>query len=148
VKGQGVLAALFLLLAVLLMLFAPASAVEETLGDPGPALLPRLCGAGMLLLAFLLFFQSRGAAEEAPVATERRPVIIASTLAVPAFFLAFQWLGFTLSVALYLFFATSVLGQRSRAALLRYSLVAVAFSLLSSLLFGQLLDIPLPGLYP
>jgi len=139
---------LFLVLACVLVFAAPEAVHTDALGDPGPTLLPRVVGVCMGVLAVLLFLQDGGDAETPDAVTEKPSVIVPSLLAIPVFYLLFQLFGYTISVGLYLFAAFILLGAHDRAAVLRYVLVAAAFSLATGMVFVRLLDLPLPGVLP
>jgi len=145
VNGNRVLAVLFLLLALVLSFATPEAAEPDALGDPGPALLPRLVGLLTGILAVILFFQRQPLREEPQSDTGSPAVIALSLAAIPAFYLAFEYLGYTVAVAGYLFAAFCLLGLGTPAARFRYLLAAAAFSLVSGLVFSRLLDLPLPG---
>jgi len=146
--GVRILAGILLLMAGILVFTAPALQLEDSLGDPGPALLPRIAGICMAALSLILFLQTPQQPEDADEALEKRPVIVLSLLAIPLYYLAFQWLGYTLATALYLFAAFCLLGGRQPTLRFRYGLVAAAFSLASGLIFARLLNLPLPGVLP
>ena len=140
--------AVFFALACVLTFAAPEAMHIDALGDPGPALLPRIVGVCMGVLAVLLFLQNP---QQQAFAAEdiESPVIIAlSLLAIPVFFALFQTLGYTIAVGLYLAVACYLLGLHNREAMFRYVLVAVAFSLTTGMVFARLLDLPLPGVLP
>jgi hypothetical protein len=139
---------LFLVLACVLVFAAPEAAHTDALGDPGPTLLPRVVGVCMGLLAVLLFLQDGGGTETRDEVTEKPSVIVPSLLAIPVFYLLFQFLGYTFAVGLYLLAAFYLLGAHHRAAVLRYLLAAAAFSLATGMVFVRLLDLPLPGVLP
>lgn len=121
----------------------------------GPALFPRILGAGMILCALLIMYRARqrrqeGASEPA-IAVDpvfRDPVRLVSFLAVPAaiglYLLLVDWLGFVptcfgILAALMLWF-----GVRHMTALV----VAVVMTGLLNWFFGTLMRVPLPrGLF-
>lgn len=147
--GLRVTAGVLLGLGCLLIVGVRPSVESGTLGDPGPNLLPRIVGLAMGVMAVLLFFQAEEPSPRAANPREQGPLTIAlSMAAVPAFYLMFQYLGYTLSVGLYLLAAFCLLGERTGAARFRYLLAATAISLTSGLLFARLLDLPLPGVLP
>lgn len=146
--GVRFTAVLFFTLACVLVIGTPATTGFETLGDPGPALLPRIVGAGTGLLAVILFPKREQPTLDTAGTTESRRIIALSLLAIPAFYLAFQLIGYTIAAALYLFTSFCILGAGNRAAYLRYALAAAAFSLASGTIFTRLLDLPLPGVLP
>jgi len=135
-------------LACVLVFTAPEAAQSDALGDPGPALLPRVVGVCMGLLAVLLFLQNGHEPLAEAAGIEEPSVIVLSLLAIPVFYLIFQCLGYTIAVGLYLWGAFCLLGAHKREAVLRYVLVATAFSLTTGMVFERLLDLPLPGVLP
>ena len=143
-----VMAVMFFGLACILIFATPDTRGFDTLGDPGPGLLPRITGLCMALLAMLLFLQEPERQEHAEADLEKPLVAALSVSAIPAFYLAFALLGYTLAVGLYLVAAFCLLGSRSPGAWTRYVLAAAAFSLTSGMAFTRLLDLPLPGVYP
>lgn len=146
--GTRLVPVIFFALACVLTFAAPEAVHSDALGDPGPALLPRIVGVCMGLLAVLLFLQDPGEAASDREPIENPLIISLSLLAFPAFYLMFQTLGYTIAVALYLAVAFYLLGLHNRDAIFRYLLVAVAFSLSSGMVFARLLDLPLPGVLP
>ena len=140
--------ALFLALACVLVFAAPEAVQNDALGDPGPALLPRVVGVCMGLLAILLLLQDRPAQTATDTENEKPAIIVLSLLAIPLFYLMFQFLGYTIAVGLYLALAFYLLGVHNRESVLRYVLVAAAFSLTTGMVFVRLLDLPLPGVMP
>ncbi len=147
-SGTRTIAVFFFMLALLLVLKSPSTVTEDSLGDPGAGLLPRLVGLATAFLAVWLFFTPRVPVVKIAESRERGLIILLSLAAIPVFYLLFQFLGYTLAVMFYLFFAFIVLGQRSPASGLRYALAAIAFSLVSGLLFGRILELPIPGVFP
>jgi hypothetical protein len=147
-SGTRTLAAAFFALAVLLVLQAPTSVIEDSLGDPGPGLLPRAVGLVTAFLAAWLFFVTRTQAEKVAENRERPVIVLLSLAAIPVFYLLFEYLGYTLAVMFYLFTAFIILGQRNAASCLRYALAAIAFSLVTGLLFSRILELPIPGVFP
>lgn len=147
-NGARLTGVLFLALACVLVFTAPEAAHTDALGDPGPALLPRAVGVCMGLLAILLFLQNRQELDATDTDNEKPGVITLALLAIPVFYLMFQFLGYTIAVALYLAAAFYLLGVHDRASVLRYVLAAVAFSLTTGMVFVRLLDLPLPGVLP
>jgi len=148
VSSNRVAAGLFLALSCVLIVAAPTVVSTETLGDPGPALMPRIVGIGTAVLAIILFFQTPETPESADGALENPATVGLSLLAIPGFYLLFQSFGYTLAVAFYLVTAFCILGNRDSASRLRYALAATAFSLASGMIFSRLLDLPLPGVVP
>ena len=146
--GIRILAAFLLALAIVLMFSTPGLPIEDALGDPGPAFLPRIVGACMAVLTLPLLLQVADPPEDSGQAMESRRVITLALLAVPLYYLAFQWLGYTLATAFYLFAAFSLLGPAGILLKVRFGLAAVAFSLVSGLVLARLLNLPLPGVLP
>ena len=146
--GVKIMAVLFFGLACILVIGAPEAVIGRDLGDPGPALLPRVAGYCMGLLAVVLLIQKPAPLEPGDSAIERPMLIGLSLIAVPLFYLMFQHLGYTIAAGLYLFAAFYILGNHNSAALVRYALAATAFSLASGLILSRLLDLPLPGVIP
>lgn len=134
--------------ACVLMFGSPATLSSDTLGDPGPNLLPRVVGLCAALLSVLLFFEKTQQRAPSDAVLERPLTIALSLLAIPAFYLLFEYLGYTVAVTLYLLAAFSLLGPGTLGTHFRYALSAAAFSLTSGLLFARLLDLPLPGVLP
>jgi len=147
-NGARLTGVLFLVLACVLVFTAPEAVHTDALGDPGPSLLPRAVGVCMGLLAILLLVQNRQAPAVADADREKPAIIVPSLLAIPVFYLAFQFLGYTIAVGLYLAAAFYLLGAHDRASVLRYVLAAAAFSLATGMVFVRLLDLPLPGVLP
>lgn len=147
-RGERLIGVLFLALGCVLVFTAPEAAHTDALGDPGPALLPRAVGVCMGLLAILLSLQNRQVPAAADADNEKPVIIVPSLLAIPVFYLVFQFLGYTIAVGLYLAAAFYLLGAHDRASVLRYVLAAVAFSLTTGMVFVRLLDLPLPGVLP
>lgn len=146
--GARLTGALFLALACVLVFTAPEAAHSDALGDPGPALLPRAVGVCMGLLAILLLLQGGQTQAATGPGREKPAIIVPSLLAIPVFYLMFQFLGYTVAVGLYLAAAFYLLGAHDRASVLRYVLAAAAFSLTTGMVFVRLLDLPLPGVLP
>ena len=146
--GCRYMAFCFFGLACVLTLGAPVATLTDALGDPGPVLLPRIVGICMGLLAVLMFLQRPQEQEISINEIENPSTISLSLLAIPVFYLMFEYLGYTIAVSMYLLVAFTLLGLHSKAALVRYALVAVAFSLTSGMVFSRLLDLPLPGVLP
>lgn len=147
-NGARLMALVFFALACVLTITAPEALHTDALGDPGPALLPRIAGVCMGVLAILLFLQNPPEEVLAGEGLESPVVITLSLLAIPFFYAMFQSLGYTIAVGLYLFAAFTLLGSRQGDAVFRYALAATAFSLASGMLFARLLDLPLPGVLP
>ena len=147
-NGKRILAIVFIGVACVLTFAAPVAQHTGALGDPGPVLLPRIVGLCMGLLAIVMFWQRSRDPVDSKVNVESPVVISLSLMAIPLFYLMFEYLGYTIAVALYLFLATGLLGLHTSAALVRYALVATVFSLMSGMLFARLLDLPLPGVLP
>lgn len=146
--GARLMAAVFFALACVLTFSAPEALHTDALGDPGPALLPRIAGICIGVLAVLLFLQNPPEEDVAGEGLESPVVISLSLLAIPFFYVIFQSIGYTIAVGLYLFAAFTLLGRRKRDTIFRYALAATAFSLVSGMLFARLLDLPLPGVLP
>jgi uncharacterized membrane protein YccC len=142
------MSAIFFGLALLLTFGAPVAMHTGALGDPGPDLLPRIVGICMGVLAVLLFLQGSQKPDSSNDDTESPVTISLSLLAIPAFYLMFEYLGYTIAAGLYLLVAFGLLGVRNRASLLRYALAAMAFSLTTGMVFARLLELPLPGVLP
>jgi len=147
-NGARLTGVLFFVLACVLVFTAPEAAHTDALGDPGPALLPRAVGVCTGLLAILLFLQNRQEPDVTDADKEKPAIIVPSLMAIPVFYLLFQFLGYTIAVGLYLAAAFYLLGARDRASVLRYLLAAAAFSLTTGMVFVRLLDLPLPGVLP
>ena len=135
-------------LACVLTFGAPVATLTDALGDPGPVLLPRIVGICMGLLSVLMFLQRPQEQEISINEIENPSTISLSLLAIPVFYLMFEYLGYTIAVGIYLLVAFTLLGHRNKFALVRYALVAVAFSLTTGMVFSRLLDLPLPGVLP
>lgn len=138
----------FFAFACVLTFAAPEAMLGDALGDPGPALLPRIVGVCMALLSVLFFMQNPQHQVSGDTETENPAIIALALLAIPVFYLLFQTLGYTIAVAVYLAAAFYLLGAHNREAVLRYVLVAMAFSLATGMVFARLLDLPLPGVLP
>lgn len=147
-SGGRIMASVFLGLACVLTLAVPAAMQADSLGDPGPVLLPRIVGICMAVLAVVLLL-TKPQEQHALAGNTERPLIISlSLLAIPVFYLMFQYLGYTLAVGLYLLAAFYLLGLHNRKAFFRYVLAAAAFSLVSGMVFARMLGLPLPGVLP
>lgn len=142
------MAAVFFGLACVLTFGTPTANLTNALGDPGPALLPRIVGLCTGLLAVLLILQKEPRQKRTDSAVENPIVILLSILAIPAFYLLFEYLGYSVSVGLYLMAAFCLLGPGKGTDYFRYALVATAISLTSGMVFTRLLDLPLPGVMP
>jgi len=148
VSSERLIGLLFLALGCMLVFTSPEAAHTDALGDPGPTLLPGAVGVCMGLLGILLSLQNRQEPADTDADNENPAVVVPSLLAIPVFYLAFQLLGYTVAVGLYLAVAFYLLGAHDRASVLRYVLAAAAFSLVTGMVFVRLLDLPLPGVLP
>lgn len=139
--GGGLLAAGYLA--------ATYSIRHASIGDPlGPRAFPLLIGICMLLASALLVLETRRRKVSVGPADEQKPaedmshgLLLATIASYVVFILAFDRLGYLLSVTALLLVLTNLL---HRGHLLTNAIVSVAFSLLSYLFFAKLLEVVLP----
>ncbi|MCF8153594.1 MAG: tripartite tricarboxylate transporter TctB family protein [Rhodoferax sp.] len=135
--------------------FATEQINEPLIGDPiGPKAIPRLLIIGLLIAAVLLWLETLASRKtRAPAMTAdnpepvRRPffilVLLGGTL---AYFFLFNWLGYAIATALYLYALMAIFNPRKTRA---NALTATGFSLGSYLAFTRLFGAQIPaGLLP
>ncbi|MBM3344073.1 MAG: tripartite tricarboxylate transporter TctB family protein [Betaproteobacteria bacterium] len=125
------------------------------IGDPlGPKAFPRLLGVGLLITAAMLLgemIRDRKTVKQpaAPAAadTGNPAVVVMAVVITLIFFLAFETLGYLLSVSIYLLVMTNIFNKKGR--WLVNSLTAVIYGVGSYYAFTQLLGVNLPaGILP
>jgi len=118
---------------------------DVAFGVVGPAVLPSIFGALVVLSGLWLVIASRGVPEVAVEALDVRPLAL-SAIAVGAYFAAFVPLGFVVSSVAFFVAMARVLGSR---ALVRDILAGSAFVVGLYALFQMLLTVDLPqGVLP
>jgi putative tricarboxylic transport membrane protein len=136
VIGAAVIAALAVITIV-----GGVTTPDPGFGVVGPAVLPTIIGALMLVTAIWLAFDvTRGAPPPVTEALDRGPFAY-SVAATAIFLFAFVPLGFVISAAAFLVAQARILGSRS---LLRDVIAALAFIVGLYVLFVQFLTIALP----
>ncbi|MFF8276445.1 tripartite tricarboxylate transporter TctB family protein [Streptomyces lateritius] len=142
---------LLLVIGVLVLTDALTMTVDITQRGPvGPKTVPVVVGAGLLVVAFLLAIDvlrgGRGEAEGGEDVDLSEPSDWRTVLLLAGVFLAFAVLigpvGFPVAGALLFWGAAYALGSRH---LHRDPLIAAGLSLLTYVVFNNLLGVPLPG---
>lgn len=108
----------------------------------GPAAYPLLIGGLMAALAAILLIQSVRAPASPPPDSGRHTRPLVFGLALTAYVLTFEWLGFVVSTVIFLAFSYRWLGERH---LLKGMLVAVLITVALWLVFVRALDVTLPS---
>jgi putative tricarboxylic transport membrane protein len=153
VTDRIILVSILLLAAV--YFYATSQIFSFEFGDPlGPKAFPRLLGAGLLVTAALLGMEMWNAsrARPAPASTAARTdkrhwlVVGAAIVWTAIYFRLFVPLGYLPATAIYLLVLTAYF---NRGKWLTNALTSILFSIISYLLFAQLLGVRLPrGLLP
>lgn len=135
--------------------FATEQINEPLIGDPiGPKAIPRLLIIGLLIAAVLLWLETLASRKtRAPAMTAdnpepvRRPFFILALLGgTLAYFFLFNWLGYAIATALYLYALMAIFNPGKTRA---NALTATGFSLGSYLAFTRLFGAQIPaGLLP
>ena len=135
--------------------FASEQINEPLIGDPiGPKAIPRLLIIGLLIAAVLLWLETLASRKtRAPAMTAdnpepvRRPFfILAMVLSTLGYFFLFNWLGYALATALYLYALMAIFNPGKTRA---NALTAAGFSFGSYLAFTRLFGAQIPaGLLP
>lgn len=108
----------------------------------GPAAYPLFIGGLMAALAATLLIQSIRAPASPPPEWGRHTRPLVFGLALIAYVLTFEWLGFVVSTVIFLAFSHSWLGEPR---LLKGTLVAVLITIALWLVFARALDVTLPS---
>jgi putative tricarboxylic transport membrane protein len=125
------------------------------IGDPlGPKAFPRLLGGGMLLTAVILLLEIIKERKTTPSTETTAPgertqwrVILAVTVGTFVFFVAFEYLGYMISVTAYLLAMTYFFNKKGR--WMVNGLTSVIYGVGSYFIFTQALGVNLPrGLLP
>ena len=140
--------------------FATEQIKEPLIGDPiGPKAIPRLLIIGLLIAAVLLWLETLAGAKASnkalpsetskqaePAGAKGYLFIAAMVLATLSYFFVFNWLGYAVATALYLFALMTIFNPgKTRANIL----TATGFSLGSYLAFTRLFGAQMPaGLLP
>ena len=160
----------FIVLATVLLAafywFATEQINEPLIGDPiGPKAIPRLLIIGLLIAAVLLWLETLAGAkakaraqatnkafagktspQEAPAGAKGYLFIAAMVLSTLGYFFLFNWLGYALATALYLYTLMAIFNPGKTRA---NALTAAGFSFGSYLAFTRLFGAQIPaGLLP
>ncbi len=160
----------FIVLATVLLAafywFATEQIKEPLIGDPiGPKAIPRLLIIGLLIAAVLLWLETLAGAkakaraqatnkalpgetsqQEAPAGARGYLFIAAMVLSTLGYFFLFNWLGYALATALYLYALMAIFNPGKTRA---NALTAAGFSFGSYLAFTRLFGAQIPaGLLP
>lgn len=147
-RGEAIAGAVLLALAVAYLAEALRLPRPRYAVGPGPAFLPVLLAVALGLLALGLLGRAFVGGPRAPAPGRGTPWLrgggwrlVVIVLALAAYALLFERLGFLLSTALFLGFLLAAVGQQRWPVVLA---VALGTAALAHLLFVRLLAIPLP----
>ena len=126
----------------IVMLVATRRLPPAMLGDPaGPTLLPHILSWTLIGLGALLAVRRGISRTSAAARTLGSAKLAAVVAALAAYTIAFNTLGYLVATALMLFFVLAVFNPGRR---VQNATVAISFSLLSYLLFHELLGVFVP----
>ena len=154
-KSDKVIVLATVLLAVIYW-FATEQIKESLIGDPiGPKAIPRLLIIGLLIAAVLLLLETLAGAkgsnkavpsetskQEEPAGAKAYFFIAALVLATLSYFFVFNWLGYAVATALYLYALMTIFNPGKSAANV---LTATGFSFGSYLAFSRLFGVQIPA---
>ena len=140
-RNPDVIGAAAIAVVAVLTLIGGLTTPDPGFGVVGPAVLPTIIGALMLVTAmWLLVDVARGSPPPQTEALDRRPFAY-TVAATAAFLLAFVPLGFVISASAFLIAQSRILGSRH---LVRDVIASLAFIVGLYVLFVQFLTIALP----
>lgn len=135
--------------------WATAQIPTLEIGDPlGPKAFPRLLGIGLLITAVMLFFEiiknkkiARPPDTSSPPEAGSTIVVVGAVAATAVFFMSFEFLGYMLSVTIYLLAMTYYFNKKGRWVV--NVLISVTYGMASYFIFTKALGVSLPrGLLP